>query len=162
MPKPTATPATATMTTTAASTFIGLIYFEWDGTTSSCGAFYLVKLDHSCNDIAVSYNIATDKLYARNPALSGNRYTGLYLNYYIFVGLIGGMTATTTTTTTTTSGGVSTPAPSQAGMGYTSFYYVITGDGCSWREVGNESAFLILQGTSDLSRSTLPNTIHPS
>lgn len=116
--------------------------------TTSCGAFYLVKLDHSCYDIAVSYNIAMDKLYARNPALSGN-YTGLYLNYSIFVVLIGGMTATTTTITT--SEGVSTLARSQAGMGCTSFYYVLSGDGCSWRAVGNELAFLILQGTSDLS-----------
>src|SRR5262245_8907450 len=104
--------------------------------TTSCGAFYLVKTDDSCYDIAASYDITTDNPYTWNPALNGDC-TGLYPDYYICVGLIGSTTTTSTSTTTTaatttTGGGVATPTPTQSGMvsGCTSFYDVQSGDGC--------------------------------
>ncbi|KAL2837138.1 hypothetical protein BJX68DRAFT_273186 [Aspergillus pseudodeflectus] len=100
--------------------------------TTSCGAFYLVKTNDGCYDIAKANNITLDQLYTWNLALSGDC-TGLYPTYYICVGLIGSTTTTTTSATTaTSSGGVSTPTPTQAGMvaGCSSFYYVQNGDGC--------------------------------
>ncbi|PLB53269.1 hypothetical protein P170DRAFT_404258 [Aspergillus steynii IBT 23096] len=138
--KPTTTPTTTTTTTATSTTSSGQSTSTGsngqptplpiqDGMTTSCGAFYLVKTDDSCYDIAASNNIAIDKLYTWNPALNGDC-TGLYPNYYICVGSIGSTTATTTTTTT--SGGVSTPTPTQSGMisGCKSFYFVQSGDSC--------------------------------
>ncbi|KAB8229898.1 uncharacterized protein BDW43DRAFT_314545 [Aspergillus alliaceus] len=139
--KPTATPTTTTRRTVTSTTTSGQAtstgpngqptpLLIQDGMTTSCGTFYLVKIDDSCYNITTSYNIAISKLYIWNPALNGDC-TGLFPNYYICVGLIGNTTATTTTTTSY--GGVSTPTPTQAGMvaGCTSFYYVQSGDGCS-------------------------------
>jgi LysM repeat protein len=99
--------------------------------TTSCGAFYLVKTNDGCYDIAKANNIALDQLYTWNKALSGDC-TGLYPTYYICVGLVGSTTTTTSATATTSSGGVSTPTPTQAGMvsSCKSFYYVQSGDSC--------------------------------
>ncbi|KKK16694.1 hypothetical protein P175DRAFT_0461335 [Aspergillus ochraceoroseus IBT 24754] len=137
---PTATPTTTTTAsrTTASEQAASMVLSGQltplpiqDGMTTSCGAFYLVKTNNSCYDIAASYGIAIVKLYIWNPALNGDC-TGLYPNYYICVGLIGNTTTTTTTTTTPTRGEVATPIPTQSGMvsGCTSFHSVQSGDDC--------------------------------
>ncbi|PKX93947.1 uncharacterized protein P174DRAFT_430919 [Aspergillus novofumigatus IBT 16806] len=80
---------------------------------------------------------ATD-FYSWSPSLNGDC-SGLYLDYYVCVGLVSGSTVAltsttraTTTSTTGTGGAVVTPTPTQAGMvsGCTKFYLVESSDGC--------------------------------
>ncbi|KAJ5541919.1 hypothetical protein N7535_004338 [Penicillium sp. DV-2018c] len=123
-PTPTTTSTTGVTTPTPTQT----------GMVSTCNDFYLVVSGDSCFDIAAANGIALDDLYSWNPAV-GTDCAGLWPDYYICVGLIGGSTPTTTTTTTTTTtagNGVATPTPIQTGMVTTckTFYLVLSGDGC--------------------------------
>lgn len=102
------------------------------GMVTNCNKFYLVKKDEGCYDIAAAQGISLSDLYAWNAALNGDC-TGLWVNVYVCVGIIGGPTATTTAATTTPpSNGVSTPTPTQSGMvsNCAKFYHVKEDDSC--------------------------------
>ncbi|OJJ95699.1 carbohydrate-binding module family 50 protein [Aspergillus aculeatus ATCC 16872] len=104
------------------------------GMTATCDAFHLVVTGDTCSVIASDAGIALTDFYAWNPAVSSSC-ADLDVGDYVCVGIEGDTaTATATTTTATTTGnGVTTPTPIQTGMvsDCDSFYYVVTGDGCS-------------------------------
>jgi len=87
---------------------------------SNCAKFYLVKENDGCYDIATSQGISLSDLYAWNAALKGDC-SGLWLDVYVCVGLIGQAVTstsqtTTAATTTTTGNGIAMPLPTQPGM----------------------------------------------
>jgi LysM repeat protein len=129
----TTTTTTTSKTTTTTGNGVATPTPTQANMASNCNAFYLVVSGDSCYDIAVANGIALADLYSWNPAV-GTGCGGLWPDYYICVGLIGGSTPTTTTTTTTTKtgNGVTTPTPIQTGMVTTckTFYLVVSGDGC--------------------------------
>ncbi|GAQ08984.1 hypothetical protein ALT_6305 [Aspergillus lentulus] len=135
---------TTTLTTTTSTTSTGTTTTAGNGVTTptpiqtgmvtSCNKFYLVVSGDGCYDIAAAAGVALSDFYAWNPAV-GSSCAGLWPNYYVCVGVLGGAgtTTTKTTTTTTTSGnGVATPTPTQSGMvsNCKKFYLVVSGDGC--------------------------------
>ncbi|RAH71405.1 LysM peptidoglycan-binding domain-containing protein [Aspergillus aculeatinus CBS 121060] len=129
--------ATGTVTTaTATSSGTGIVTPApiQTGMTATCDAFHLVVAGDTCSVIASDAGIALTDFYAWNPAV-GSSCADLDVGDYVCIGIEGGTTTATATTTsaTTTGNGVTTPTPIQTGMvsDCDSFYYVVTGDGCS-------------------------------
>lgn len=123
------------------------------GLIDSCTTFYKAVSGDSCWGIVntVFHNEFTlDDFYAWNPAV-GTDCAGLQANVYYCVGVPGSTTTfkptstamptttkkTTTVTTTTATNGA--PSPTQSGLisTCTSFYKVVSGDGC-WDIVNNK------------------------
>ncbi|KAI1381145.1 hypothetical protein F4677DRAFT_402291 [Hypoxylon crocopeplum] len=128
IPPPTST-TSSTTSTSSTSTGNGVSTPSpiQTGMTSSCNAFYLVKLGDNCASIASAYGISLSDFYAWNPA-AGSTCGYLGLNDYVCVGVIG----QTITTTSTSGNGISTPTPIQTGMtmNCNKFYDVVLGDQC--------------------------------
>ncbi|PYI18206.1 hypothetical protein BO86DRAFT_314207 [Aspergillus japonicus CBS 114.51] len=131
-----ATGTVTSTTTTSSGTGIVTPAPIQTGMTATCDVFHLVVSGDTCADIASDAGIALADFYSWNPAV-GSSCADLDVGDYVCVGIEGGTataTATTTTTTATTTGnGVTTPTPIQTGMvsDCDSFYYVVSGDGCS-------------------------------
>ncbi|EQB43867.1 hypothetical protein CGLO_17426 [Colletotrichum gloeosporioides Cg-14] len=102
------------------------------GVVNDCDRFYFVQSRDSCAPIASNHGISVTQLAAWNN-VGGTACGGLWANVYVCVRVIG---ATPTTagpappTTTAPDNGVSTPAPTQAGMvgNCDRFYFVGSGD----------------------------------
>lgn len=102
---------------------------------SNCDEFYYVVDGDTCASIASAAGISLTDFYTWNPLVESDC-SGLWLNYYVCVGIIGGATSTTASisgTTTSNGNGVTTPTPYETGMvdGCTEFYLVVDGDGCT-------------------------------
>lgn len=103
-----------------------------------CDAFHLVVSDDNCADIASSAGISVSEFETWNPTV-GSGCSGLWLGYYVCVGIVGGnitsTTATTTTasTSTSTGNGVTIPTPYETGMvdDCDAFHLVVSGDDCA-------------------------------
>lgn len=137
--RPTSSKAVSTSATSSTSTGNGITTPTpiQTGMISTCDSFYLVVSGDSCSDLATSQGISLTNFYAWNPAV-GTSCEFLGLGDYVCVGIVGytaTITTTTATTTTTTSTGndITTPTPVQTGMvsDCNTFYYVVSGDGCS-------------------------------
>lgn len=109
------------------------------GMVDNCDAFHLVESGDGCAAIAQRYGISVDQFSQWNPEV-GKDCSGLWLEYYVCVSVIGvepTATATTTTTTTTTkpspTNGIATPTPAEPGMvdNCDAFHRVASGDSCS-------------------------------
>lgn len=127
--------ATTTVSSTATSTAIVTPTPTQTGMVSNCDEFYYVVADDGCWAIANDHSIELTDFYSWNPAV-GTDCSGLQPDVYVCIGVSESTTATptvtTAATTTTSTGGIVTPTPTQDGMvsGCTSFYYVVSGDGC--------------------------------
>lgn len=105
--KPTTTTTTAT-TTTKPSNGISTPTPVQPNIVGNCNKFHLVKSTTTCASIQSYYSITLADFIKWNPAV-GSGCTGLWANYNVCVGIIGG-------TPTQPSNGVETPSPIQAGM----------------------------------------------
>ncbi|GKU22647.1 unnamed protein product [Fusarium langsethiae] len=106
-PSPTATaqpPATATKGPNGISTPLPM----QTGMISNCNKFHTIKSTTTCDSIQNYYKISLADFMKWNPAV-GSKCTGLWTNYNVCVGVIGG-------TPTKPSNGVRTPSPIQPGM----------------------------------------------
>lgn len=100
--------------------------------TTNCNAFHQVVSGDTCAGITTAAGISLSDFYSWNPAV-GSSCSGLWLGYYVCVGIIGGTTTTTPpATTTSSSNGITTPTPFQANMttNCNAFHLVAEGDGC--------------------------------
>ncbi|KAG9199588.1 hypothetical protein G6514_008350 [Epicoccum nigrum] len=107
------------------------------GMVDNCDAFYFVKPDEYCTDIAKKNSISLSQFYAWNPKV-GTSCGGLWPEVYVCVSIVGHSPTTTTAPPTTTvkptpTNGIATPTPIQEGMvnNCDAFHYVVDGDGCS-------------------------------
>jgi LysM repeat protein len=78
------------------------------GMVSNCNKFHMVKSTTTCDSIQNYYKISLADFVKWNPAV-GSKCTGLWTNYNVCVGVIGG-------TPTKPSNGVTTNSPIQSGM----------------------------------------------
>lgn len=107
------------------------------GMVSNCNKFHLVADGDGCASIGSKYGLTAAQLYSWNPAI-GNNCQSMWLNTYLCVGVVGGLTTTkaTTKTSVTTSAapgnGIQTPTPTREGMtrSCNQFYLVKSGDTC--------------------------------
>ncbi|KAJ4245206.1 hypothetical protein NW762_014076 [Fusarium torreyae] len=112
--KPSATTTTtAKATTTKATTTIAANGISTptpiqDDMVKNCNKFHMVKTTTTCDSIQNYYSISMADFAKWNPAV-GAKCTGLWANYNVCVGVIGG-------TPTKPSTGVTTPSPIQSGM----------------------------------------------
>jgi hypothetical protein len=107
-----------------------------------CTSFHLVVDGDTCAAIADDAGVSVDEIGLWNPSV-GDDCSGLWLGYYVCVGVgtsSSSSTSSTTTTSTTlsttttsTGNGVSTPTPYQSGMvdDCDEFHLVVDGDGCA-------------------------------
>ncbi|EXK79327.1 hypothetical protein FOQG_16030 [Fusarium oxysporum f. sp. raphani 54005] len=79
-----------------------------NGMVSNCNKFHMVTKSTTCDSIQNYYKISMEDFAKWNPAV-GSKCTGLWANYNVCVGVIGG-------TPTKPSTGVKTPSPIQSGM----------------------------------------------
>ncbi|KAI0439810.1 hypothetical protein F4803DRAFT_529643 [Xylaria telfairii] len=84
-----------------------------DGMVSNCDAFYFVKKGDNCQTIADNNGITLAQFMTWNPTV-GSGCTGLWLDAYVCVSIIG-HTPTKTTTTTTATCATAHPTPTQPG-----------------------------------------------
>ncbi|SPJ75358.1 uncharacterized protein FTOL_05089 [Fusarium torulosum] len=105
---PTKTTAKPTATATKASNGISTPLPIQTGMVSNCNKFHPVMSTTTCNSIQNYYQISLANFVKWNPAV-GSKCTGLWANYNVCVGVIGG-------TPTKPSNGVTTPSPIQPGM----------------------------------------------
>ncbi|KAM0424886.1 hypothetical protein ACHAPT_009942 [Fusarium lateritium] len=82
------------------------------GMVSNYNKFHLVSKTTTCTSIQNYYKISLEDFGKWNPAV-GSKCTGLWADYHVCIGVIGG---TPTPTTTKPGNGISTPTPIQAGM----------------------------------------------
>ncbi|KAE8324059.1 hypothetical protein BDV39DRAFT_217404 [Aspergillus sergii] len=133
----TTTTQTATTLVTSTSTGNGVTTpapFE-SAMVSNCDKFYYVVDGDSCASIASAAGISLTDLDTWNPLVNSDC-SGLWLNYYDCVGIIGRATSTTasiSSTTTSSGNGVTTPTPYETGMvdDCTEFHMVVNSDGCT-------------------------------
>jgi LysM repeat protein len=107
--------------------------------TSNCNKFYLVQSGNGCYDIATANGISLSDFVAWNPDVKSDC-SGLFPNWYVCVGIIGGTTTSVSSTPSSTvpssptvpRNGITTPTPTQTGMvtNCNKFYDVVSGDGC--------------------------------
>jgi hypothetical protein len=97
------------------------------GMVNNCDAFYLVRSGNDCTSIAASHGISLANFYLWNPAV-GNTCSGLWLDTYVCVSIIGH-----TPTPTSTGNGITTPTPTQTGMvgNCRRFHFVAVGEICA-------------------------------
>ncbi|KAL4733813.1 hypothetical protein BDV11DRAFT_175330 [Aspergillus similis] len=130
------TSTTSTITTTSSAIATPTPYET--GMIDDCDAFHLVVSGDTCADIASSAGISVSDFESWNPTV-GSDCSGLWLDYYVCIGIVGGDTTSTTTTTTSTStststgNGVTTPTPYETGMvdDCAAFHLVVSGDDCA-------------------------------
>ncbi|KAL4744688.1 hypothetical protein BDW72DRAFT_199341 [Aspergillus terricola var. indicus] len=130
------TSSTSTITTTPSAIATTTPYET--GMVDDCDAFHLVVSGDTCADIASIAGISVSDFESWNPTV-GSDCSGLWLDYYVCIGIVGGNTTSTTTTTTTTStstftgNGVTTPTPYETGMvdDCDAFHLVVSGDDCA-------------------------------
>ncbi|GIJ99590.1 hypothetical protein Aspvir_001724 [Aspergillus viridinutans] len=128
------TSGTAVATTSASTSAIATPTPYETGMVSDCDAFHLVVSGDTCATIASSAGISVSNFETWNPTV-GFDCSGLWLDYYVCIGIVGGAssTAATSTPTTTTGNGISTPTPYESGMvdDCDEFYLVVSGDSCA-------------------------------
>lgn len=102
-----------------------------DGMVKNCNRFHFVEPGSSCQSILDEYSISLPNFALWNPAVKADC-SGLWVNTYACVGVIGGVTSSTTTRPTSTGNGISTPTPTQSGMvgNCDRFHLVKTDQGC--------------------------------
>ncbi|PGH27223.1 hypothetical protein AJ80_01180 [Polytolypa hystricis UAMH7299] len=104
------------------------------GMVENCDAFHKVESGDQCGVIAQQYGISLSQFVEYNPGVNADC-SGLWLDYYVCVSIIGvGPDPTITTTTTTTpTNGIPTPTPVQPGMvtNCDEFHKVSSGDTCA-------------------------------
>lgn len=140
-PSTTSKPTTTTMPTTTSTTTKPGNGIETpapvqDGMATNCNRFALVASGDTCAKLASANGISTADFIKFNPA-AGSDCTGLWADYYVCVGVIGGTTikptsTTSQTTTTKPTNGITTPTPIQDGMtgSCNKFHLVQSGEGC--------------------------------
>jgi LysM repeat protein len=103
------------------------------GMVAGCNKFHLVASGDYCSKIVSNYGINLQDFYSWNPTV-GESCAGLWLGYYVCVGVETPATPTTTTppATTTAANGVVTPTPIRDGMTpiCQKFHYAVSGDNC--------------------------------
>ncbi|KAI0487065.1 hypothetical protein F4859DRAFT_510848 [Xylaria cf. heliscus] len=85
-----------------------------DGMVTNCDSFYYVKSGDSCQSIADKSGITLSQFNTWNPKV-GNTCTGLWLNAYVCISIIGHTPSKPSTTTTTTTCATAHPTPTQPG-----------------------------------------------
>ncbi|KAK3312922.1 hypothetical protein B0H66DRAFT_644063 [Apodospora peruviana] len=126
------TPTTSkASTTTAPTNGIATPTPTQPGMVSNCDAFYLVKSGDNCEKIATANGISVSQFTTWNTQVGGASCSGLWLDVYVCVSIIG-HTPTTSKSSTTTGNGIATPTPTQPGMvgNCDAFYKVKSGDNC--------------------------------
>ncbi|KAL3478573.1 hypothetical protein BJX99DRAFT_105093 [Aspergillus californicus] len=123
-----AEPTSTVTTTTTATNGVSTPTPTRPGMVSNCDAFYKVVSGDECAVIAANHGISVTQLYTWNTQI-GTACSGLWVDYYICVSIIG---VNPTSTTTSAGNGVATPTPTQAGMtgSCRRFALVGTGDSC--------------------------------
>ncbi|EMD87309.1 hypothetical protein COCC4DRAFT_59180 [Bipolaris maydis ATCC 48331] len=98
---------------------------------TNCDSFYYVKSDNSCENIAKFNGISTARFLSWNPS-AGSDCTGLWVNAYACISIIGHTPTSVAPMTTTTGNGIATSPSIQYGMvrNCDSFYMVKSGDTC--------------------------------
>ncbi|KAK4041568.1 autolysin [Parachaetomium inaequale] len=103
------------------------------GIAANCNKFHLVASGDTCGRLSVAYAISLPDFYSWNPAVD-DACTGLWLGYYVCVGVEASATPTTTATPTIPTGanGVATPSPIREGMTTVcdTFHFAVAGDNC--------------------------------
>jgi len=97
------TPTTTTSqpaTTTTPSNGITTPSPYMPGSSENCDAFYKVQKGDLCEPIAKKFGISPADFYEWNPAVGGRDCTGLWLDTYVCVSIIGKEPQPPTTTTT--------------------------------------------------------------
>ncbi|KAK1841141.1 LysM domain-containing protein-like protein 1 [Colletotrichum chrysophilum] len=99
------------------------------GLIESCNKFHLVESGNTCEIVANQYGISLANFYRWNPAV-GSACTGLWLGYYVCVGVPG--MSPQPTPTTSTSAPPTGPTPTQAGIvtNCNRWYQAVSGDFC--------------------------------
>ncbi|KAK3944406.1 peptidoglycan-binding lysin subgroup [Diplogelasinospora grovesii] len=121
--------STAATTTTTTSTRPAGPSPTQDGLVSTCQNFYKVASGDTCQKIVDQYGTFTlDQFYSWNPAV-GTDCSGLWVGYYVCVGIPGTPTTKPATTSTAAPTG---PSPTQSGLvsNCQNYYKVATGDTC--------------------------------
>lgn len=102
----------------------------------NCDAFHVVSSGDTCTSITIRYGITLSQFTTWNPQIGGSACTGIWLDNWVCVSIIGHSPPTTTTTTTTTrpGNGINTPQPTQSGMvgNCDRFHYVELDQTCAW------------------------------
>ncbi|KAF9770548.1 hypothetical protein IL306_011887 [Fusarium sp. DS 682] len=106
--KPPTKTTTEAATTTKASNGIKTPPPVQPGMVSNCNKFHLVQKTTTCNSIQNYYKISLADFVKWNPAV-GSKCTGLWADYNVCIGVIGG-------TPTKPGNGVQTPSPIQPGI----------------------------------------------
>ena len=98
------------------------------GMVKNCDAFHLVESGDSCAAIAESNGITVQQFLEWNPKVGGAACTGLWLDTYVCVSIIGHEP-----TPTDPGNGIETPLPTQPGMvdNCDEFHLVESGDSCA-------------------------------
>lgn len=99
---------------------------------NNCDAFHLVIDGDKCGNIAHRYGISMGQFNRYNPEIKTDC-SGLLVDHYVCVSIIGvDPKLTTTTTATTAASGIVTPTPTRSGMmsNCDAFYKVKSGDDC--------------------------------
>lgn len=105
-----------------------------DDMVKNCNKFHFVEPGSSCQSILDTNKISLATFFLWNPAVKADC-SGLWVNTYACVGVVGGgptSTIITSTKTTTTGNGITTPTPTQSGMvgNCDRFHFVETDQGC--------------------------------
>lgn len=128
------TPTTTRATTTSAGNGIATPAPIQPGMVGNCDAFHKVASGNTCATIASQYGVSVAQLTTWNPEI-GAGCTGIWLDYYICVSIVGvGPSTTSKPVTTTTQGnGIATPTPIQPGMvgNCDAFHKVASGNTCA-------------------------------
>lgn len=92
-----------------------------------CDAFHFVESGDSCETIAAQSGISMAQFLSWNTNVGGASCTGLWLDAYVCVSIIGH-----TPTPTTPGNGISTPTPIQSGMvnNCDEFHFIEVGQSC--------------------------------
>ena len=95
-----------------------------DGSVDNCDAFYKVKSGDLCEPIAKSHGASLEQFLKWNPKVGGRDCTGLQLDTYVCVSIIG--------VDPTQGNGIATPTPTQPGLvgNCDAFYMTKKGDTC--------------------------------
>lgn len=97
------------------------------GMVGNCNKFYKVKKGDNCESISKKSGISVKEFTTWNPKVGGTTCTGLWLDNYVCVNIVGHKP-----TPTKPGNGVSTPTPIQTGMTKKckKFHYIKAGENC--------------------------------
>ncbi|KFY72525.1 hypothetical protein V499_07338 [Pseudogymnoascus sp. VKM F-103] len=123
--KPATTSTAVPPTTTKPSNGVTTPEPVQPGMVDNCNRFYKVKNGDTCTTIASSVGVTIAQLASWNTQIGGTACTGIWADYNICTGVIGG-------TPTSPGNGIATPTPVQPGMvtNCNKFYKVKAGDTC--------------------------------